>query len=77
MESLIKAGDLVRLKISDQQMTVKGFATKPASQEASVTDEVYECVWYAQGKQQKAIFHKDALIVLAPHHDYLHYGNYE
>ncbi|HXL56028.1 MAG TPA: DUF2158 domain-containing protein [Chitinophagaceae bacterium] len=72
-----KAGDLVKLKISHQHMTIKGFATQPSSQGTILIKDRFECVWYDGMKQQKAVFHKDALEWLAPYHDTLHFANYE
>ncbi len=74
---LVKFGDLVKLKISSQQMTIKGFATKPSSQGIVLIKDRFECVWYDGSKQQKAVFHQDALERLAPYHDTMHFGNYE
>jgi uncharacterized protein YodC (DUF2158 family) len=77
MVNQFKIGDLVKLKISNQQMTIKGFATKPSSQGTVLIKDRYECIWYDGVKQQKAVFHQDALERLAPYHDTMHFGNYE
>ena len=77
MNNLFKAGDTVRLKISSQQMTVKGLASRPSSQGNIFIEDRYECVWYDGKKHQKAVFHKDVLELLAPFYDNLHHANYE
>jgi uncharacterized protein YodC (DUF2158 family) len=64
MESLFKAGDIVRLKISNQPMKVKGLAFKPSSRGAILIEDRFECEWNLRGKKQKAVFHKDALELL-------------
>jgi uncharacterized protein YodC (DUF2158 family) len=77
MTNQFKAGDLVKLKISNQQMTVKGFATKPSSEGIILIKDRYECVWYDGAKHQRAVFHADALDRLAPYYDKMHFANYE
>jgi len=77
MANEFKIGDLVKLKISSQQMTIKGFATKPSANGTVLIKDRYECVWYDGEKKQKAVFHQDALEWLAPYHDSMHFGNYE
>jgi uncharacterized protein YodC (DUF2158 family) len=66
MANHFKPGDLVRLKISNQIMTVVG-----------IIDDRYECVWHDGIKNQKAVFHKDALESIAPYFDSMHFANYE
>ncbi len=77
MANELKAGDLVKLKESNQKMTVKSIATQPSSQGTALINDNYECVWYNGTKQQKAVFHKDALEWLTPYYDTLHFANYE
>jgi uncharacterized protein YodC (DUF2158 family) len=77
MINQFKIGDLVKLKISNQQMTIRAFATKPSSEGILLIKDRFECVWYDGRKQQKAVFHQDALEWLAPYHDTMHFANYE
>ena len=72
-----KAGDLVKLKMNHQQMTVKGFAKQPSSQGTILIQDRYECIWFDGKNHQKAIFHQDVLEWMAPYHDTLHFANYE
>lgn len=76
MANKLKAGDIVKLKGSNQKMTVKGIAT-PSLPETELINDNYECVWYNGTKQQKAVFHKDTLDWLTPYYDTLHFANYE
>jgi len=77
MQNQFKPGDLVKLKICNQIMTVKGIATKPSSKGKVIIDHRYECVWYDGTKNQKTVFHKDALEPIAPYYDSMHFANYE
>jgi len=66
MATQFKTGDLVRLKSSNIKMMVKGFATKPSSKGAIIIEDRYLCVWHNGGKEQRAVFHKDALELYLP-----------
>jgi len=77
MATQFKTGDLVRLKSSNIKMMVKGFATKPSSKGAIIIEDRYLCVWHNGGKEQRAVFHKDALELYPPFHDTMHFANYE
>jgi len=77
MTNRFKPGDLVKLKMSNQEMIVKGIAKKPSSNGTILIQDRYECVWFDGVHHQKAVFHVDALELLAPYHDTLHFGNYE
>jgi uncharacterized protein YodC (DUF2158 family) len=77
MITQFKEGDLVKLKINHQQMTIKGFAKQPSSQGTIVMHDRYECVWFDGKNHQKAIFHHEALEWIPPFHDTLHFANYE
>jgi uncharacterized protein YodC (DUF2158 family) len=65
MANHFNLGDLVMLKISNQIMTVVG-----------IIDDRYECVWHDGTKNQKAVFHKDALESIASYYDSMHVANY-
>jgi uncharacterized protein YodC (DUF2158 family) len=77
MQNQFKPGDLVKLKISNQKMTVKAIATKPSPKGIVIIEDRFECVWYDGTKSQKAVFHKDALESFPPYYDSMHYANYE
>ena len=77
MQNQFKAGDLVKLKISNQIMTVKGIATNPSSNGKVIINDRYECMWCDGTKNQKAVFSKDALEPIAPYYDSMHFANYE
>lgn len=77
MNNPFRPGDAVKLKFNDLQMMIRGIANLPTDQESIATKERYECVWYDNAKLHQAIFSKDLLEWLAPHHDTLHFANYE
>jgi uncharacterized protein YodC (DUF2158 family) len=66
MATQFKTGDLVKLKTSNIKMTVKGFATKPSSSGVMTIEDRYICAWYDGEKEQRAVFHKDALDLCTP-----------
>ena len=41
-----------------------------------IIDDRYECVWHDGTKNQKAVFHKDALESIASYYDSMHVANY-
>jgi uncharacterized protein YodC (DUF2158 family) len=77
MAEQFKPGDLVMLKISNQKMNIKGIATKPSSHGLVIIEDTFVCVWVDGVKEQKGVFHKDALQAVAPYYDSLHFANYE
>jgi uncharacterized protein YodC (DUF2158 family) len=77
MSSPFKPGDLVKLKMSKQKMTVKAQATKPTSRGIIIIEDRYVCIWYDGEKEQKAVFHIDALEAFPPYYDSMHFANYE
>ncbi|MGI8952411.1 MAG: DUF2158 domain-containing protein [Chitinophagaceae bacterium] len=77
MANEFKTGDLVKLKLSNQYMTIKCIEEKYTLQGTVLVRDNYECVWYNGQKRQKAIFHKDMLQLLAPYFDEMHFANYE
>jgi uncharacterized protein YodC (DUF2158 family) len=77
MAQQFEPGDLVMLKINKQKMTVKAFATKPTVTGIVTIEDRYLCVWFDGVKEQKAVFHNEALQLIAPYYDTMHFGNYE
>jgi len=70
-----KPGDTVKLKISNQQMTVRSVSEIIDKRPSKIKS--YECVWYDNAKLQRAFYTEDVLEWLAPDHDILHFANYE
>jgi uncharacterized protein YodC (DUF2158 family) len=77
MPTQFKPGNIVKFKISNQKMIVKALATKPSQNGRVVIEDRYECVWHDGTKNQKAVFHKDALEPIAPYYDSMHFANFE
>jgi uncharacterized protein YodC (DUF2158 family) len=65
------------LKINNQKMTVEGKATEANGNGVTIIEDRYVCVWFYRVKEQKAVFHKDALELFPPYFDSMHFANYE
>ena len=60
MSCLFIPGDLVKLKISNQVMSIKANAISKC-EEKMIVPGSYECVWYDGNRYQKAIFSEENL----------------
>lgn len=49
-------GDLVKLKVSNQVMSIKANAVSNSSGNKMIIADKYECVWFDGNKYQKAVF---------------------
>lgn len=61
MQRQFTPGDLVKLKISNQVMSIKANAVSNSSGDKIIIPDKYECVWYDGDKYQKAVFAAESL----------------
>ena len=61
MSCLFIPGDLVKLKINSQVMSVKAHAADKSEGDKRINSGSYECIWYDGNKYQKVIFAEENL----------------